>query len=78
MCVIINYKKLPKASVTKLQKTRSRLADLEELWKEIRHLHGRITLAITTEDRKKLFYFIQDEFLAAKDTYNEAADFRKQ
>jgi hypothetical protein len=28
-----------------------------------------------TEERKKLSYFLQDEFLAAEDDYNEAADY---
>ncbi|KAH0951291.1 hypothetical protein HN011_001661, partial [Eciton burchellii] len=44
------------------------------LWKKARYLHGSITLATTAEDRKKLFYFLQDEFLTAEDVYNEAAD----
>jgi hypothetical protein len=56
--VIINYKKLPKVSVT-LPKTRVRLSDLKTFW-ESQHLHGRITLV---EDKKKLSYFLQDDFL---------------
>jgi len=71
--VLINYKKLPKVNVM-LQKTRARLSDLKTLWKEARHLHGRITLAATAEDKKKLSYFLQDEFFVAEDAYNEAAD----
>ncbi|KAH0946950.1 hypothetical protein HN011_001230, partial [Eciton burchellii] len=35
----------------------------------------RISRAVTTEERKKLPYFLQDEFLAAEDDYNEAADY---
>jgi len=56
--VIINYKKLSK-TIVMLPKTRSRLADLQTLWKEVRHLHNGITFAATAEDRKKLFYFLQ-------------------
>jgi hypothetical protein len=48
--------------------------DLRILWKEAQRLHGRITLAATVDYRKKLPYFLQDEFLAAEDAYNETAD----
>jgi hypothetical protein len=34
--------------------------------------------AATAEDRKKLSYFLQDEFLAAGDAYNEAADYLQE
>jgi len=63
--VIINFKKLPKASVI-LQKTRSPLDDLKTHWKEVYFLNSRITLAATDENKKKLSYFLQDEFLAAE------------
>ncbi|KAH0944391.1 hypothetical protein HN011_008228 [Eciton burchellii] len=75
--VIINYKKLSKANVT-LTKTRSRLADLQKYWEKLQSLHARIRRAATAEDRKKLPYFLQDEFLAAKDAYNKAADYLQE
>jgi len=59
--------------VSRFKKPRLRLVDLKTLWKEVYLLDSRITLAATAEDRKKLSYFLQDEFLAAKDAYNEAA-----
>jgi len=74
--VIINYKKLSKANVT-LTKTKSRLADLK-YWEKLQCLHARIRRAATAEDRKKLPYFLQDEFLAAKDAYNKAADYLQE
>jgi len=74
--VIINYKKLSKANVT-LTKARSRLADLQKYWEKVQSLHARINRA-TAEDRKKLPYFLQDEFLAAEDAYNEAADYLQE
>jgi len=66
--VIINYKKLSK----------SRLADLQKHWKKIWSLHARINRTATAEDGKKLPYFLQDEFLAAEDAYNEAADYLQE
>jgi DNA-binding transcriptional MerR regulator len=75
--VIINYKKLSKANVT-LTKTRSRLADLQKYWEKLQSFHARIRRAATAEDRKKLPYFLQDEFLAAKDAYNRAADYLQE
>ncbi|KAH0945869.1 hypothetical protein HN011_011943 [Eciton burchellii] len=70
--VIINDKKLPKASVT-LQRTRAHLSDLQTLWKA-RLFDSRITFAATIEDRKKLSYFQHDEFYTAEDAYNDASD----
>jgi len=67
--VIINYKKLSKANVT-LTKTRSHLADLQKYWEKVQSLHAKIKRAATTEDRKKLPYFLQDEFLAAEEAAN--------
>ncbi|KAH0944393.1 hypothetical protein HN011_004898, partial [Eciton burchellii] len=75
--VIINYKKLPKAHVT-LIKMKSRLADLQKYWEKVQELHARIRRASKTEDRKKQPYFLQDEFLAAEDAYNEAADYLQE
>jgi len=75
--VIINYKKLSKANVT-LTKTKSRLADLQKYWEKLQCLHAKIRRAATAEDRKKLPYFLQDEFLAAKDAYNKAADYLQE
>jgi shikimate kinase len=48
---IINYKKLPKTSVT-LPKTRTRLSDLKKLWKKAQHLYSSITLATMAKDKK--------------------------
>jgi hypothetical protein len=74
--VIVNYKKLSKANVM-LTKTRT-LADLEKCWEKVQQLHDKITVAATAEDRKKLSYFLQDEFLTAEDAYNEAADYLQE
>jgi sirohydrochlorin ferrochelatase len=74
---ITNYKKLPKVNVT-LSKTRSCLSDLRKLWEKAHHLHTRISLATLTEERKKLSYFLQNEFLAAEDAYNEVADYLQE
>jgi hypothetical protein len=77
-CVFVNYKKLPKANFA-LPRTRARLADLKTLWKEARHFHGRITLGATSEDRKKLSYFLQNEFLVPRMlTTKLRTSFRKQ
>jgi Tol biopolymer transport system component len=70
--VITNYKKLSKVNIT-LSKTKSRLADLEKYWEKVQRLHARIKRAATAEDRKKLPYFLQDEFFDAEDAYIEAA-----
>jgi hypothetical protein len=73
--VIINYKKFPKTSVT-FKRTRAHLSDLKTLWlgfDKAQYFHSRIILAATAEDRKKLFYFLQDEFYA-EDAYNDASD----
>jgi hypothetical protein len=73
--IIPNYKKLSKVNIT-LSRTRSRLFDLQKLWeKAYRLVNSRISRAASTKERKKLLYFLQDEFLAAKDDYNEAADY---
>jgi hypothetical protein len=58
--VIINYKKLSKASVT-LPKIRSHLANLQTLSKKVRRLHNDITFAATTEDRRKLLHFVEED-----------------
>jgi hypothetical protein len=73
-CVIINFKKLPKTNVT-LTKMRTRLADLQKYWEKILDLHAKISRAAKAEDRKKLHYFLQNEFLAAEDAYYEATDY---
>ncbi|KAH0944380.1 hypothetical protein HN011_011445 [Eciton burchellii] len=75
--LIINYKKLPKANVI-LTKMRSRLADLQKHWEKVQSLHAKINLAATAEDRKKLPYFLQDDFLAGEDAYYEAADYLQE
>ncbi|KAH0946242.1 hypothetical protein HN011_005507 [Eciton burchellii] len=64
--------------MSRFQKTRPRLSGLKKLWEKAHYLHVRITLAVTTEDKKKLSYFLQDEFLAAEDAYNEAADYLQE
>ncbi|KAH0947134.1 hypothetical protein HN011_005606 [Eciton burchellii] len=71
--IIPNYKKLSKVNIT-LPRTKARLADLQKLWEKAHRLH-RISRAATTEETKKLPYFLQDEFLAAEDDYNEVADY---
>jgi hypothetical protein len=75
--IIINFKKLPKANIT-LTKTRTRLADLQKYWEKILDLHAKISRATKAEDRKKLPYFLQDEFLAAEDAYTEAANYLQE
>ncbi|KAH0948041.1 hypothetical protein HN011_002120 [Eciton burchellii] len=71
--VIINYKKLLKANVI-LQKMRSHLADLQMLEEDSRS--SMVGLLLRQRMRKKkLSYFLQDEFLATDDAYNEAADY---
>jgi len=72
--ISINYKKLAKVNIT-LVKTKSRLAELQALWKEVRYRHNDITFVATAEDRKKLPYFTQEEYHAAEDVYYEAADY---
>jgi len=71
--ILINYKKLAKANIT-LAKTKSRLAELQALWKEVRYRHNDITFVATAKDRKKLTYFTQEEYHAAEDAYNKASD----
>jgi hypothetical protein len=44
----------------------------------VQSLHAKINLAATAEDRKKLPYFFQDDFLAAEDAYYEAADYLQE
>jgi len=74
--IIPNSKKLSKANIMLWEsRTRARLSDLQKLWEKAHRLHSRISRAATTEERKKLPYFLQDEFLTAKDDYNEAADY---
>jgi hypothetical protein len=40
-------------------------------------LHGRITFPTTAKKKKKLSYFLQDEFFAVEDAYNEATDLQE-
>jgi hypothetical protein len=61
-----------------LRKTRTHLADLQKYWEKILDLHAKISHAAKAEDRKKLPYFLQDEFLAAEDAYTEAADYLQE
>jgi len=70
--ILINYKKLSKANIS-LAKTKLRLAKLQALWKEVRYRHNDIFVA-TADDRKKLSYFTQEKYYAAKDAYNQASD----
>ncbi|KAH0944532.1 hypothetical protein HN011_003265, partial [Eciton burchellii] len=51
--ILINYKKLSKANIS-LAKTKSRLAELQALWKEVRYRHNDITFVAIAEDQKKL------------------------
>jgi len=75
--VLINFKKLPKTNVT-LTTARTRLANLQKYWEKILDLHAKINRAAKAEDRKKLPYFLQDEFLAAEDAYTEAVDYLQE
>jgi len=72
--ILINYKKLSKANIS-LAKTKSHLAELQALWKEVRYRHNDITFVATAEDRKKLSYFTQEDYYAAEDAYYKAADY---
>jgi len=58
-----------------LARMRACLSDLQKLWEKAHRLHSKISRAATTEEKKKLSYFVQDEFLAAEDDYNEASDY---
>jgi len=71
--ILINYKKLSKANIC-LAKTKSRLAELQALWKEVRYRHNDITFVATADDRKKLSYFTQEEYYATEDAYNQTSD----
>lgn len=71
--VIINYKKLPKANIT-LSKTKGRLEDLKTHWEKAQRLHCRISHLATADDCNTLSYFLHEEFFAAEDAYNAAAD----
>jgi hypothetical protein len=75
--IIPNYKKLSKANIT-LIRTRARLSDLQKLWEKAHRLHSKISRVATTEEKKRLPYFVQDEFLAAEDDYNEASDYLQE
>jgi len=70
--ILINYKKLSKTNIS-LAQTKSRLAELQALWKEVRYRHNDITFAATA-DRKELPYFVQEEYYAAEDAY-KATDY---
>jgi len=54
---------------------KSRLAELQALWKEVRYRHNNITFVATAKDRKKLSYFTQKDYYVAEDAYYEAADY---
>ncbi|KMQ86488.1 hypothetical protein RF55_14513 [Lasius niger] len=71
--VLINFKKLPKANLT-LSKTRGRLSNLEALWTRCQDLHVKILQTATAEEQRSASYFLEEDFLAAKDAYLEAAD----
>lgn len=70
---LINFKKLPKTSVT-LSRPTGRLSDLRETWSKIQELHNKICLLVTEEEKKTLSYFVKEEFYAAEDVYHDAAD----
>ncbi|KMQ87692.1 hypothetical protein RF55_12949 [Lasius niger] len=70
---LINFKKLPKTSVT-LSRSTGRLSDLRETWSKIQELHNKICLLVTEEEKKTLSYFVKEEFYAAEDVYHDAAD----
>ncbi|KAH0951341.1 hypothetical protein HN011_004592 [Eciton burchellii] len=72
---IPNYKKLSNITLARM---RSRLSGLQKLWEKTHRLHSKISCSATTEETNKLSYFIQDEFLAAKDVYNEASDYLQE
>jgi hypothetical protein len=71
--ILINYRKLAKVNIT-LAKTKSRLTELQALWKEVRYRHNDITFVATAEYRKTLPYFTQEEYHTAEDAYNQASD----
>ncbi|KAH0945595.1 hypothetical protein HN011_006265 [Eciton burchellii] len=73
--VIINYKKLSKANVT-LYKTRGSLwlRFKDALEEDSTSLGSSLWQWQRTILRKKLSYFLQDEFFAAENIYNDAAD----
>lgn len=71
--VLINFKKLPKANLTP-SKTRGQLYNLEALWTRCQDLHVKILQTATAEEQRSASYFLEEDFLAAKDAYLEAAD----
>jgi len=72
---IPNYKKLSDITLARM---RSRLSGLHKLWEKAHRLHSKISCSATTEEKNKLSYFVQDEFLAAEDDYNEASDYLQE
>lgn len=72
--VLSNFKKLSKTNVT-LPRTKARLSDLKELWEEVRQLHVQICRIASSDDRKILPYFVNEEFDDAEESYNEASDY---
>lgn len=72
--ILVNYKKLPKVSVT-LPRIRGRKEQLEVLWHDCRRIHARIMVVANAEDKDTKTYFLKDEFNKAANTYEETADF---
>lgn len=69
----MNFKKLPKPNVT-LSRAKGRLSDLKENWNRVQQLHNGLCLLATTEERRTLPYFLNDDFYGAEEVYHEAAD----
>lgn len=55
-----------------------RLADLRTHWAKVQELHGKISLLVIVKNRKTLPYFLNDEFFATEDAYNDAADILRE
>jgi len=72
--IVINYKKLPKANVNYIT-SKKQLDTLDAQWEKAQTLHSIIDYETTEEDRKMLFYFIQDHYGKAEDAFDKAADF---
>jgi len=72
--VLANFKKIGKANITSY-KAKNRLDHLETLWSECRRLNVRLLQVATLDEQRSVNYFTAEEFYAAEDIYNEAADY---
>jgi len=72
--VLVNFKKLGKVNITSY-KAKNRLDHIETLWSECRRLNVWLLQVATLDEQRSFNYFTAEEFYAAEDVYNEAADY---